>query len=68
MFERRDLRWCDCRAQQCGCQKDSGLIARGEEQKSGAITDKRELRPMVGELDYQGNCASPIDSVSEVPI
>jgi len=44
------------------------LVAGGEEQKSGVITDKRELRPMVGELDYQGSCASPIGSVSEVPI
>ena len=39
-----------------------------DEQKPGVITDMRELRPMVGELDRQGNSALPIGSVSEVAI
>jgi hypothetical protein len=42
--------------------------ARGEEQKSGVIIDKRELRPIVAGLDYPDDCASPIGRVSEVPI
>jgi hypothetical protein len=44
------------------------LGERGDEQKPGVITDMRELRPMVGELDCEGNSALPVGSVSEVAI
>lgn len=72
MFEREEFKVVRPMGRAMWLSERQWSVARGEEQKSGTITDKGALSPvvgeLVGELDYQGNCASPIDSVSEVPI